>query len=778
LERNWGFFVILKEEDGSTRKYPAALHNLIYARSVHEAFTNTFDEALTYYEHYERKGLELSNQRRREWLEECSGEIIGVRIGYHAKEGSALITGDLDDCRDPETGELDDRAVSVLMFAEGGYVEVSTSGTGLRFLQPREDGDAERFVSNAEVGGVGIFAKGGKGVALTFDVLDNFDTITRDESVLTELEGLREAARGEKLKSHRSGLSPSAEVEALHYGWKDPVVFCERLKETPNPQNIDFSVWYGLVLAAREHFSLQPSVDMHALGEALAEWSLRWESDENDNDDSKFWELWDDRPLKDAGDGRTTMGSWEKLMPRPAPVPANDMGFRLPREEGEVLARWGLVGGEYFDLVANRWARQEAIVRMTANVKLTEVSPKGTKAIGPGVEQRATWLRRNLRQFEGLVFAPGRPEIVEGEWQEASTGQWIKSPGTALVNVYRPLRIPDTQAGVEPYLDLVRRCYPDGADMILDWLAWQLQRPGEKPGYALVLQGPEGNGKDTIFAPVLIAMGDQGAGNMPFDRVMDRFNGWLGNKLLVVFQEAHEDKKIVKKDAAERIKTLITDQVGGIVIEDKHGAVRTIANVLNVAFTTNNLDGLHIGPTDRRYAVAATEELPPESYFEQLWAWLDDGGLGAVTAWLARRDISHMRPGLRAPDTAGKRQMQAASIPFMEEIGDFVARLSFTSTKQVNEELLKKPFESDNLASLWDAPPFRGEPGGRKVGMIIADALKANGFREIKIDGDPRGRFKKVHRVFARSGANPGPKELTLALERGDRKAQSILKSV
>ena len=58
-----------------------------------------------------------------------------------------------------------------------------------------------------------------------------------------------------------------------------------------------------------------------------------------------------------------------------------------------------------------------------------------------------------------------------------------------------------------PWVDHVRKIYPDDADHTITWLAHRVQRPGQKINHGLVLGGGQGIGKDSILAPVRYAVG-------------------------------------------------------------------------------------------------------------------------------------------------------------------------------------------------------------------------------------------------------------------------------
>jgi hypothetical protein len=117
----------------------------------------------------------------------------------------------------------------------------------------------------------------------------------------------------------------------------------------------------------------------------------------------------------------------------------------------------------------------------------------------------AAWLDTN-KPVEQMTWMPGRPMIISD--QLIAAGGFIERKGVKVFNQYRP---PTLQYGdpskAEPWLNHVRRVYPDDADHLIKWLARRVQRPWEKINHALVLGGKQGIGKDTLIEPVKRAVG-------------------------------------------------------------------------------------------------------------------------------------------------------------------------------------------------------------------------------------------------------------------------------
>ena len=135
----------------------------------------------------------------------------------------------------------------------------------------------------------------------------------------------------------------------------------------------------------------------------------------------------------------------------------------------------------------------------SVDARLPPVIGPDNKPIAP-----SDWLDANAR-VEQMTWAPGEPMLIENRL--IADGGWIKRADCTVFNLYRPSIIVPRAGDVTPWLDLVRKVFPNEADHIVFWLAHRVQRAHEKINHALVLGGKPGIGKDTILEPVKQAIG-------------------------------------------------------------------------------------------------------------------------------------------------------------------------------------------------------------------------------------------------------------------------------
>jgi hypothetical protein len=259
------------------------------------------------------------------------------------------------------------------------------------------------------------------------------------------------------------------------------------------------------------------------------------------------------------------------------------------------------------------------------------------------------WLDQN-RPVEQMTWAPGYPMLIKGRL--VVDGGWIEREGVTCFNHYRPpgLQLGDaSKAG--PWLDHVRKIYPDDVNHINMWLAHRVQRPEEKINHALVLGGGQGIGKDTLLEPVKRAIGPWNFRDVIPANLMGRFNSFLKAVILRV-NEAHDlgdAERVNRFMFYDRTKLYTAAPPDVLRVDEKNLREYYVFNVLGFLVTTNHkTDGIYLPADDRRHYVAwshITKEDFTDEYWKQIWGWYDNnGGDGHVAAYLAELDISAFNP--------------------------------------------------------------------------------------------------------------------------------------
>ena len=173
---------------------------------------------------------------------------------------------------------------------------------------------------------------------------------------------------------------------------------------------------------------------------------------------------------------------------------------------------------------------------------------------------------------------------------------------------------------------------------MINWLAWQYQRPLEKPHTGLYLFGTQGTGKSTI-AHIL----EKVFGSTAVMRIADQNKlGSMSNvdiwaRTLLIVEEV---EVAIKDRLANTIKSFMGTSY--VDADRKHEHFGSHFIPANLIMLSNNPPTM-LEKDDRRWYVKEMVPQPyPETYFKQFYHWLERWGYGAIAHLLATTDISDM----------------------------------------------------------------------------------------------------------------------------------------
>ena len=258
------------------------------------------------------------------------------------------------------------------------------------------------------------------------------------------------------------------------------------------------------------------------------------------------------------------------------------------------------------------------------------------------------WLSKKSA-VEQMTWAPGKPQLIK-DWL-VDKGGWVEHPGSSIFNTYRPpppIIINENALDASMWENHVHKVYPEKeAKHIIQYLAFKVQKPGEKINHALVLGGEQGIGKDTLLEPVKRAIGPWNVQEVSPKKLLDNFTGFLKSVILRV-SEARDLGDVNRYALNEHMKSILAVPPDTIQVNEKHLPEYYIANVCGVVITTNNkIDGLYLTPDDRRHFVAwshLTKEDFTTEYWNGIWSWYEQGGCQAIAVYLQNLDLSDFDP--------------------------------------------------------------------------------------------------------------------------------------
>lgn len=273
------------------------------------------------------------------------------------------------------------------------------------------------------------------------------------------------------------------------------------------------------------------------------------------------------------------------------------------------------------------------------------------------------WIQTHARITTTTSTPAIKGDILKG--YDCREGVLFKSPGGAVFNRYRPPTIdPGEASEAGPFEAHVRRLMPrtGDADQFFDYMAHRVQKPWEKPRFALMLAGDQGVGKDTAIDFCCPALGRWNTASIPPGAVEKDFNEYAA-KTLIRINEAADLREMSRWAFNERIKVLIAGNPDECEINPKYGRKYTVTMHCGVIITTNHLTGsVHIPADDRRYdviqcatleAMGLGGEQERRDYFNALHEWfLKKEGERHVAAFLRARELSGFSAALGQRKTA------------------------------------------------------------------------------------------------------------------------------
>lgn len=302
-----------------------------------------------------------------------------------------------------------------------------------------------------------------------------------------------------------------------------------------------------------------------------------------------------------------------------------------------------------FDAPGNVYIDEQTGSTLLASVVDSLYAPKN---IDGKIVKPSEWAKKKrfvLSKTSNPAYAPGRIQGIGCR----DGGETFSDPNGAMLNTYsRPTIELGDASEASPFVQHAIRIFnkPGDADQFLDYMAHRVQKPWEKPRFALLIAGGQGVGKDTAVEFCCPAIGSWNVANIEPSAFDSQFNEYAA-ATLVRINETSNLHEMSRWAFNERTKVLIAGSPDNATINPKYGQKYSVRMYCGVILTTNHLtSGIYIPADDRRYDViesATLEEMglsdsdERRAYFERLWGWFyEQNGANHVAAYLHERDIS------------------------------------------------------------------------------------------------------------------------------------------
>lgn len=402
--------------------------------------------------------------------------------------------------------------------------------------------------------------------------------------------------------------------------------------------------------------------------------------------EKKGWEVWDawSQKAPDKYDSKTAIVQWESFVDKGLTGGtiyhfAKDNGFRGFDAEAadapELRENWiyAISIKRFIELKRfMEWDREQfdaAYAPMFSRGKPTEHVLKN----------------QHFKRVDGVTYWPKKELYVQEEGQEK-------------LNYWRPGDATPAAGDVSRFLDHVKYLFPEGDEggILLDYLAYQVQAPGEKVHWAVLLEGDQGTGKSYFATVMRLVLGSHNVKMVHNDQLHETFTGWQRNTQLIIVEEMMAKARL---ELMNKLKPMITEP--WCTIREMYRPPYEQPNRFNFLFFTNHRDSILIDNSDRRYCILKTDALPhPEGngYYGPLFEWTRNNS-GAISHYLANRPLGNFKPKAHAPMTAGKKALVFQSMmPIDQFIHEQVEAKEYPCQWDVlSPSILVKPLNDHNI---------------------------------------------------------------------------------
>lgn len=242
-----------------------------------------------------------------------------------------------------------------------------------------------------------------------------------------------------------------------------------------------------------------------------------------------------------------------------------------------------------------------------------------------------------------VEFYPGRPTIFKD-------GRFDK------LNLWRPSLVEPAQGDVTVFLEHMIHLVPQEFErqQLLNWMAYQVQFPGEKIHWAAFLQGKPGIGKSFLGHVMAALLGEHNVARPTNTELHEVFTSWEKRCQLVVVEEVMAQGR---QELMNKLKPKITEPITSI--REMHKNSYKQPNRYNMLLLTNHEDAIIIDDNDRRYLVIFSPAEPqiPE-YNKRLFNWLkQEASQSALLHWAQHFDLQDFEPKAHAPKTKARKKL-------------------------------------------------------------------------------------------------------------------------
>jgi Primase C terminal 2 (PriCT-2)/Family of unknown function (DUF5906)/Bifunctional DNA primase/polymerase, N-terminal len=266
------------------------------------------------------------------------------------------------------------------------------------------------------------------------------------------------------------------------------------------------------------------------------------------------------------------------------------------------------------------------------------------------VDTMRLYYRRTLPKGDtiSIILQSKYLTIVDGYTYEPGGPDFVEENGMAYVNRWRGTNIKSVDGDASVFENHLKWMLEDDWVFLRDWMAWCLQKPQRRLGWAVVLTGGQGIGKSYIGEVLSKLIGLENVSYPSNEGIHEKYTTWAARKQLVVVNEL---MSAGRRDLMNRLKQLITEEF--IPVREMYTVEYELKATFNMLIFSNYDSPLVLDVDDRRFCILKSFKVrQPQSYYTKLWDWSYQN-LGVIKNYLLNCDLKDFN-NHNAPATFAK----------------------------------------------------------------------------------------------------------------------------
>lgn len=256
------------------------------------------------------------------------------------------------------------------------------------------------------------------------------------------------------------------------------------------------------------------------------------------------------------------------------------------------------------------------------------------------------------------------------------------------INIFDGFEISPTHTGIKgceriiDHILMLCRGRTEEFRWFMNWLAYPLKNKGAKMDTAVIMYGSEGPGKSIIGEKIMGKIYGKYAITIGQQQLESAFTGWQSQKLFGLCEE------VVSRAEKSHYKGMIKHMVTGkfVQINEKNMPLRSETNHINFMFLSNSTVPLELDTGDRRFFVLYCGDVPDQTYFDELFKEINNGGVEAFYGYLMNLDFGEFSSHTKPPLNQEKQNLIEVSLPspvlFYQEWSQGLLDIPFVSCRR------------------------------------------------------------------------------------------------